>query len=255
MHAALQRHEVSESHANRMAGARVLTGSARIERMARTRSVFDIVGPVMIGPSSSHTAGAVRLGALARAVFGGPPAKATVRLHGSFASTGLGHGTDVALVAGLLGFAPDDARIRDAFTEAKTAGLQVEFAEEDLGEVHPNTALFELESDDGRRMCVRGSSLGGGAVVVDEIDGFEVEISGELPVLLVVHQDRPGEIAAVTGILAESGANVASMQVSREKRGARALMIIETDGEIDRVTAERVAVQPGVNQVRRVAAV
>jgi len=223
--------------------------------MARQRSVFDIVGPVMIGPSSSHTAGAVRLGALARAIFGGRPDSARLLLHGSFASTGRGHGTDLALVAGLLGMAPDDARIPQALDSAARQGLSVTFEEADLGEVHPNTAEFHLDCSDGRSMCVRGSSLGGGDVVVTDIDGFEISISGELPVLLVAHQDRPGEIAAVTRILADNGANIASMQVSRERRGARALMLIETDAPVDEDVVLHVADQPGVTDVRQVPAV
>ncbi len=223
--------------------------------MARQRSVFDIVGPVMIGPSSSHTAGACRLGGLARAIFGGQPVLAHVGLHGSFASTGPGHGTDLALVAGLLGMAPDDPRIPSALEIAHEAGLEVEFFEVDLGDAHPNSAVFELTGADGDQMRVQGSSLGGGDVVVTEIDAFEVVASGELPLLVVAHVDRPGEIAAVTSILAECDVNVASMQVSRERRGANALMLIETDAPVDRVTAERIAKQPGVTGVRRVAAV
>ena len=209
----------------------------------------------MIGPSSSHTAGACRLGELARAIFGGQPVKARILLHGSFASTGPGHGTDLALVAGLLGMSPDDARIPLALELASESGLEVEFDEVDLGDAHPNSAVFELTDAEGTQMRVQGSSLGGGDVVVTEIDAFEVEASGELPLLVVAHVDRPGEIAAVTSILAECGVNVASMQVSRERRGARALMLIETDAEVDRVTAERVAKQPGVTGVRRVSAV
>ena len=223
--------------------------------MVRQRSVFDIVGPVMIGPSSSHTAGACRLGALSRAVFGSAPTRAHILLHGSFASTGPGHGTDLALVAGLLGMAPDDARIPRAFEFADDSGLSVSFAETDLGDVHPNTAVFELEDAGGRLMSLCGSSLGGGDVVVTEIDGFDVQITGDLPILVVGHLDRPGEIAAVTRLLADSGVNVASMQVSRERRGANALMLIETDAEVDLSTAERIASQPGVTMVRRVPAV
>jgi L-serine dehydratase len=223
--------------------------------MARQRSVFDIVGPVMIGPSSSHTAGACRLGELARSIFGEAPSRARILLHGSFASTGPGHGTDLALVAGLLGMHPDDARIPQALSLAQASGLEVEFAEVDLGDAHPNSAQFELTGPDARQMCVRGSSLGGGDVVVTEIDCFEVEVTGDLPMLLVGHVDRPGQIAAVTSLLAESGVNVASMQVSRERRGADALMLIATDAEVDRVTAERIAVQPGVTSVRRIAPV
>jgi L-serine dehydratase len=219
--------------------------------MTRQRSVFDIIGPVMIGPSSSHTAGAVRLGQLARAVFGAQPRRARVLLHGSFASTGKGHGTGLALIAGLLGLGPADGRIPEAVALAESAGLSVTFESADLGEVHPNTAQFEL-ADADRHMELRGSSLGGGDVLVTDIDGFEVAISGELPVLVVEHRDRPGEIAAVTTLLADSGVNIASMQVSREQRGARALMLIETDAEIPDRIADRIAQQPGVTSVRRV---
>jgi L-serine dehydratase len=222
--------------------------------MARQRSIFDIVGPIMIGPSSSHTAGAVRLGRLARAVFGGRPERAIITLHGSFASTGSGHGTDLALVAGLLGFCPDDERISRSPEIAKAEGLEISFRTADLGEVHPNTAEFELLSPENR-MVVRGSSLGGGDVEVTDIDGFEVSITGELPVLVVEHQDRPGEIAAVSGALAQSGINIAAMSVSREKRGARALMLIETDVEADEETVKLIGKQGGITAVRRVAAV
>jgi len=223
--------------------------------MARQRSVFDIVGPVMIGPSSSHTAGACRLGELARAIYGGTPAHARVLLHGSFASTGPGHGTDIALVAGLLGMRPDDARIPHSFELAREAGVTVEFAEVDLGDAHPNTAVFELSDAHGSCMRVAGSSLGGGSVVVTEIDSYDVEITGDMPVLVVGHVDRPGVIAAVTGVLAECNVNVASMQVSRERRGAGALMLIETDAFVDGDTAARIAEQPGVTGVRRIASV
>jgi len=223
--------------------------------MTRQRSAFDIVGPIMIGPSSSHTAGAVRLGSLARAFFGGQPARARILLHGSFASTGHGHGTDLALTAGLLGLGPDDPGIRDAIELASQRGLSVSFAAEDLGNVHPNTACFELQDEQGRSMRVIGSSLGGGDVVVTRIDEFDVEATGELPLLVIAHVDRPGEIAAVTSILAASDANIAAMRVSREARGAAALMLIETDAEVGDAACERIAAIPGVTSVRRVPAV
>lgn len=223
--------------------------------MARQRSVFDIIGPVMIGPSSSHTAGAVRLGELARAVFGGTPTSAHVLLHGSFAFTGPGHGTDLALIAGLLGMAPDDERIPRSFALAEAAGMHIDFAEEDLGDAHPNTAVFILADADGRQMRVRGSSLGGGDVVVTEIDSYDVEMTGELPLLVVGHIDRPGVIAAVTRVLADSDVNVASMRVSRERKGAGALMLIETDHTISAETAALIAEQPGTTSVRRIAAI
>jgi len=220
--------------------------------MAHTRSVFDVIGPVMIGPSSSHTAGAVRLGRLARAVLGEQPAHAHITLHGSFASTGRGHGTDLALVAGLLGFAPDDVRIRIADEEARRAGLDVTFSEADLGEVHPNTARLELSSADGRTVTVQGSSVGGADVVLTAIDDFDVSITGELPVLVVEHRDQPGVIASVSAVLARHGVNIAGMDVSRERRGARALMVIETDHEVDAAATAAVAAGPGVTEVRSI---
>jgi len=223
--------------------------------MAGQRSLFDIIGPVMIGPSSSHTAGAVRLGALARAVFGRQPAEADIALHGSFASTGRGHGTDLALTAGLLGMAPDDPGIRTGPDAAAVAGLAVRFSDEDLGEVHPNTARITMRSSDGREVVVQGSSVGGADVVLTRIDGFEVAISGELPVLIVEHHDQPGVIAAVSQILARHGANVASMEVSREMRGARALMVLETDQPVDAATVTEIAQAPAVTGVRVVPAV
>lgn len=223
--------------------------------MANQRSLFDIIGPVMIGPSSSHTAGAVRLGALARAIFGEQPTEATIELHGSFASTGRGHGTDLALTAGLLGMTPDDPRIRVATQEAAAAGMRVLFSDADLGEVHPNTARITLRSADGRVVVVQGSSVGGADVMLTRIDDFDVAISGELPVLIVEHHDQPGVIAAVSQVLARHGANVASMEVSREMRGARALMVLETDQPVDADTVAEVAQAPAVTGVRVVPAV
>jgi len=220
--------------------------------MARTHSVFEVIGPVMIGPSSSHTAGAVRLGRLARAVFGEQPADARIVLHGSFATTGRGHGTDLALVAGLLGFAPDDERIRTADAEARTAGMDAVFSTEDLGEVHPNTARITMTSREGRTVVVQGSSVGGADVVLTAIDDFDVQITGDLPVLIVEHQDQPGVIAAVSATLARFGVNIASMEVSRERRGARALMVMETDHQVDDEALAAVAAADGVTNVRGV---
>jgi L-serine dehydratase len=221
----------------------------------RQRSIFDIVGPVMIGPSSSHTAGAVRLGNLARAIFGAQPTTARIFLYGSFASAGKGHGTDLAIVAGLLALAPDDPRIRDAMAEATTAGMSVDFGLAELGDAHPNTAVIELSDAAGRTMRIVGSSLGGGDVVITEIDGFDVEATGELPMLVIEHEDRPGEIAAVTSILAEGGANIAAMRVSREVRGGTALMLIETDAAVDTATLHRISQTDAVRSVRSVPAV
>jgi L-serine dehydratase len=223
--------------------------------MTHQRSLFDIIGPVMIGPSSSHTAGAVRLGSLARAILGGAATSAEIQLHGSFASTGRGHGTDLALTAGLLGMAPDDPRIRRAPELAREAGLTVTFADADLGEVHPNTARITLSGADGTRVVVQGSSVGGADVQLTQIDDFRVAITGELPVLIVEHNDQPGVIASVSAILASHGVNVASMEVSREMRGARALMVLETDQPVDGATVAEVCAAPAVTGVRVVPAV
>lgn len=223
--------------------------------MARQRSVFDIVGPVMVGPSSSHTAGAVRLGALARAIAGGTPRSVIVTLHGSFASTGRGHGTDLAIVAGLLGLGPDDTRIPEARALAAANGLEVRFAEADLGDVHPNTAELTIETTVGDRVTVRGSSVGAGDVEITLIDDFPVRLTGELPALGVIHHDQPGVVAAVSARLAAAGVNIASMQVYRERRGAHALMIIETDTPVDAEAVAAIAALAGVIGVRTVPAV
>jgi L-serine dehydratase len=225
------------------------------QHMPRQRSLFDIIGPVMIGPSSSHTAGAARLGALARAIVGGTPREARVTLHGSFASTGRGHGTDRALAAGLLGMRPDDERLPDALDLATASGLEVTFVSGDLGDVHPNTARLELTDASGRAYLVQGSSLGGGDVVVTLVDDFPVEVTGELPLLVVVHHDQPGVVAAVTARLAADVINIASMQVSRERRGARALMLIETDERVPDEAIAGISAIDGVVEVRSVPAV
>lgn len=223
--------------------------------MARVHSVFEVIGPIMIGPSSSHTAGAVRIGRLARSVLGETPVRVHISLHGSFSSTGRGHGTDLALVAGLLGYAPDDERIRKATAHAEDAGMQVAFSDEDLGEVHPNTARIEMTAADGRFVVVQGSSLGGADVVLTAIDDFDVAITGELPVLVVEHNDQPGVIASVSAILAEHGVNIASMEVSRERRGARALMVIETDQPVAGSAIAAVSDAQAVTAVRAIPAV
>jgi L-serine dehydratase len=219
------------------------------------RSVFEVIGPVMIGPSSSHTAGAVRLGLLAGAVLGERPVHAEVALHGSFASTGRGHGTDLALVAGLLGYAPDDERIRSSLDRAREAGMEVTFFEEDLGEVHPNSARVAMTAADGRVAVVQGSSIGGADVMLTRIDDFDVAITGELPVVVVEHTDQPGVVAAVTAVLAVHEVNIASMEVSRERRGARALMVIETDQPVSPETVDAVRRAEGVTRVLTIPAV
>ncbi len=194
--------------------------------------VFDIVGPIMIGPSSSHTAGAVRLGKMARIILGEEPQDAVIELHGSFAQTYKGHGTDKALVAGLLGYGTDDERIRNALVIAEAQGLQVTFATINLGDVHPNTVALLLTGSSGRKVRVVGASIGGGNIVIMDIDGYPVELTGEYHTMITIHQDKPGIIALVTHALSQEGVNIAFMRVSRQERGAQALMIIEADQAI-----------------------
>ena len=194
--------------------------------------IFDILGPVMVGPSSSHTAGAARIGAMARTLLGEAPVQAAIHLHGSFAETGRGHGTDRALVAGLLGMKPDDLRIPNAFEEAERAGLAFTIGEVDLRDAHPNTAVLELTGENGRTLTMQASSLGGGRIMVDKLDGIDVGFTGMYNTLVVRNQDEYGSVAAVTSILNQLRVNVANMSVHRHKRGGDALMVIETDQHI-----------------------
>lgn len=196
-------------------------------------NAFDLLGPIMVGPSSSHTAGAVRLGAMARKILNKEPERARILLHGSFAETGKGHGTHLALVAGLLGFKTDDIRISEALNIARERGLRVSFEAVNLGEVHPNTVRFLLYGADSESISVTGSSIGGGRIVIREINEFDVEIRGDYPTLVILNQDLPGVIAQVAALLATVPINIAQMRVSREKKGARALTVVETDQGID----------------------
>lgn len=219
-----------------------------------TRSVFDILGPVMIGPSSSHTAGAVRLGLLARAIAGGTPELARVGLHGSFAATGRGHGTDLALVAGLVGMQPDDPRIPNAFDAAVAAGMTVTLEDCELGDAHPNSVRFTLTRG-GAESVVEGSSVGGGEIELTRIGDFAVRANGRLPLLIVEHTDQPGEIARVTSLITEDGANIAQMRVSRTRKGAAALMLIETDSPLSDAAIKRIADSVSVTHAQRIPAI
>ena len=194
--------------------------------------IFDILGPIMVGPSSSHTAGAARIGGMARALLGSQPVKALIHLHGSFAETGSGHGTDRALVGGLLGMKPDDLRIPSAFEEAKKAGLDYTIDAVDLREAHPNTALLELWDGKGKRLELQAASLGGGRILVERLDGIEVRFTGDYHTLLIRNRDTFGAVAAVTGQLSRMRINGANMSLCRQSRGSDALMGIETDHKL-----------------------
>lgn len=195
-------------------------------------NIFDILGPVMVGPSSSHTAGAVRIGYVARKLLQESPIKAHIFFYGSFAKTGIGHGTDKAVIAGLLGMQPDDIRIPDSFAYAAKENLSYEFDQIELRDAHPNTVLLELTGAKGRKLQVQASSLGGGRIMINKLDGIEVNFTAEKPTLIVHNQDQPGHVAEVTSMLAHKCVNIATMQLYRDKRGGYAVMVIETDQDI-----------------------
>ncbi|GBF05301.1 L-serine dehydratase, iron-sulfur-dependent subunit beta [Deinococcus aerius] len=194
-------------------------------------SLLDMIGPVMIGPSSSHTAGACRLGLVAHHLLGEAPRRAVIGLHASFAKTGRGHGTHLALVAGLLGFAPDDPRLPRAFEEAGAAGLAAEFRDVDLGDVHPNTAHIELHGDT-QAVTVQGSSTGGGVILVTHVQGLGVNFSGASPTVLLRYRDTLGMIARIATTIAADGVNIATLTCTRENRGGQALLAVELDAPL-----------------------
>lgn len=195
-------------------------------------NLFDIIGPVMVGPSSSHTAGAVKIGYVARKLLGEPVKKAEILLYGSFLATGKGHGTQLALVAGLLGMQPDDPRIPNSFETAKEMGMEFQLGEADLKDAHPNSVMLKLTGERGKYMEVVGESVGGSRINIASIDGMAAGFSGEKPTLLVHNQDRPGYVAEVSGRLSGEQVNIATMQLGRLSRGGSALMVIECDDEV-----------------------
>ncbi|PGK46990.1 L-serine ammonia-lyase, iron-sulfur-dependent, subunit beta [Bacillus anthracis] len=212
------------------------------------RSVFDIIGPVMIGPSSSHTAGAARMGQVARQLFRHEPERVIISLYGSFAKTYRGHGTDVALIGGILGFETDDLRIPEALEIAKEREIEVEFIEEDANAPHPNTARIRLYKGE-EEIEVVACSIGGGKIEVVELNGFDLQLSGTSPALLIVNNDRFGAIAAVASILAKHEINISTMSVSRKEKGRRALMVIETDELLADKVIEEIKAQQNICQV------
>lgn len=196
-------------------------------------NVMDVIGPVMVGPSSSHTAGAVRIGKVSRRLLGENVAAAHIGLYGSFLATGRGHGTDKALIAGLLGMDVDDMGIPDAFDIARTIGLDFDFYEADLGDdAHPNSAKLELTGVNGKRLEIVASSIGGGRIVIQELDHLTANFSGDYPTLIVHNLDQPGHVSEVTSMLAHKLVNIATMQLYRSGRGGHAVMVLECDQEV-----------------------
>ncbi len=212
-------------------------------------SIFDIIGPVMIGPSSSHTAGAARLGKMARCIFGNTPKKVEMTLYGSFAKTYKGHGTDRALLGGLLGFKEDDKRIRNAKELADEAGLDYTFIESPLDIGHPNVVKFDLYGDNNRHMSVVGRSIGGGQIMITEVDGNDMSITGDEFTLVVFHEDRPGAISLISQALSESDINIASMRVFRKGKYKDAVMVITTDSVVNPITVQFMRECPGIQDV------
>lgn len=198
----------------------------------RTMKLFDIIGPIMVGPSSSHTAGAVKIGYVARKLMSEPIQQANILLYGSFLATGKGHGTDIAIVAGLLGMETDDKRIPDSLSMAEKEGLKVTFGEATLKDAHPNSVVLQLVGVSGRTLEVVGESIGGSRINISSIDGLSANFSGDCPTLIVHNMDQPGHVAEVTSMLAHKSVNIANMQLYRAYRGGNAVMVLELDSEV-----------------------
>lgn len=211
--------------------------------------ILEIIGPVMIGPSSSHTAGAARLGKLARNLFKAIPIAAEFVLSGSFAATGSGHGTPEALLGGVLGLDPDDPELLHSQEKAQEVGMKFEFREGDMTTEHPNTVIITLHNNQDQKFEITGSSVGGGKIKLLRIFEFAAEMDIELPFLSAVYPDRPGVAAAVTHILAEHQANIACMKIYRRARGEKALMAVETDDAIPDAAVEAIRLLPGMEWV------
>lgn len=213
-------------------------------------SVFDVLGPNMIGPSSSHTAGAAVIAFLAQKMISGPLKKVEFTLYGSFAKTYRGHGTDRALLGGIMGFTTDDMRIRDSFSIAHDIGLAFSFqSNETETDIHPNTVDIAMENTAGQRMVIRGESLGGGKVRITRINQVKVLFTGEYSAAIVIHQDKPGVAAHITKCLSDRNVNIAFMRLFREKKGHTAYTIVESDGRLPEDVAEKLRENANVHDV------
>ena len=211
--------------------------------------IFDVLGPIMIGPSSSHTAGAARLGKIARTIVNKPIKDVTFLLHGSFKETYKGHGTDRALVAGILGMMPDDERLRDALLIAEKDGLEVHFLPADFGQVHPHTVKILMTDCDDINWEVLGSSIGGGLVEIYEINGNKVKITGEYPTIITCHDDIPGTVSKVSTLFYDNDINIAHMTLVRSQKGKDATMTFEVDNNVSEELIAAIKAVEGVNRV------
>ena len=213
-------------------------------------SLFEVIGPNMVGPSSSHTAGAVSMALLARKVFPAEITKVEFTMYGSFAKTYRGHGTDRALLGGIMGFETDDLRIRDSLSIAKERNLDYHFSiGQDTGEEHPNTADIDMTGVNGERLFVRGVSIGGGKVKIVRLNQIDVDFTGEYSTLIISQTDRPGVVAHITKVLSEREVNIAFMRLFREEKGAKAFTVVESDERIPDEVVERIRENPLVSDV------
>jgi len=218
----------------------------------RNYRVFDIIGLIMVGPSSSHTAGAARLGKIAKLIAGGEIKDVKFLLHGSFAQTYKGHGTDKALVAGILGMDPWDDNLKNSFEIAREKGISITFVPTDLGNVHPNTVKMVMTKADGETTTVMGSSIGGGNIVVTEVDGEAMEFTGMYPTLVIHHVDVPGMILKVCNVLYDHRVNIAFLKVYRTSRGEDAAMVFEVDGAISPDVVEEIKKIPNIKNAKAI---
>ena len=213
-------------------------------------SLFEVIGPNMVGPSSSHTAGAVSMALLARKLFPAEIKKVEFTLYGSFAKTYRGHGTDRALLGGIMGFETDDLRIRDSLSIAKERNLDYHFSiGQDTGEEHPNTADIDMTGVNGERLFVRGVSIGGGKVKIVRLNQMDVDFTGEYSTLIISQTDRPGVVAHITKVLSEREVNIAFMRLFREEKGAKAFTVVESDERIPDEVVEQIRENPLVSDV------
>jgi L-serine dehydratase len=218
-------------------------------RHDRKQSILDVMGPVMVGPSSSHTAGTARLGRVAREILDEDPVEVKFFLHPPLAATYRGHGSDFALVGGAIGLNVDDPRIPEALRIAEQMGVDVAFTEEDQGDVHPNTVRIEIRGKT-REAEIVGSSIGGGVIEVFKIGGFQTRFKGDSPTLLLFYRDRPGMISEVTQIIAEEGINIASLYCSRKQRGKDAFMEIDVDSPVSEAAIKRICSLHDMDEAR-----
>jgi L-serine dehydratase len=213
-------------------------------------NLFDIIGPVMVGPSSSHTAGAVRIGNIARKLLAEEVQEAIIYFHGSFQSTGKGHGTDKALLGGLLGFDQDDERLRDSFEIAKERGLEYEFEFSEDEAPHPNTARITVTGTNGQTVSLAAASVGGGNIKVIELDGMEVSFQCDYPTIILLYDDMPGIVQMTSTVLAKNNINIAFMRVFRQSKRMGACMVIETDEPVSDKIAD--LIQGLLPEIRRI---